>query len=115
MSMTLTATLIAVDLHGQLIPKPTSQQLASASSLHVLAFSSHGDLLIAESEGSFSMETLEEVHEEAVRICQGGADSDSGSEDVNMNAAENINEEDVLKDTLQAKIVKERKWKESLG
>lgn len=37
--------------------------------MHVLAFASHGELLVAESEGSFTMEEWNEIHAVGRRIC----------------------------------------------
>ena len=53
--MTLTAALIAVD-GEKMILDPTSEQLKVAASIHVFAFSSHGDLLVVESEGEYGID-----------------------------------------------------------
>ena len=83
--MTLTATLIAVDA-SKLISDPTAEQLKVASSIHVFAFSSHGDLLVVESEGEFDIEIWGEACQKARLACRGDEEDDSDSEDVSMDS-----------------------------
>ena len=120
MTMTLSAALVAVQPEHRLSSNPSLDEIKSATSLHVLAFSSHGDLLVIESEGDFSLEVWEAVYEKARIVCRGqeGTDEDSEEADVSMN--EDVVEtdfklEDLLKNAVQEKILKERKWRESLG
>lgn len=115
MSMTLTAALIAAKPNNELICNPALDDLKTASSIHVLAFSSHGDLLVVQSEGDFSIETWEEIYEKASQICQKQEDQDDSSEDVEMNSDDNVTLKDVLRDVVQENVTKERKWKESLS
>ncbi len=75
--MTLTATLVAVEPKGTITTDPSPQELRSASSIHVFAFSSLGDLLVVESEGDFSMEIWDEVHGRAFMVCHGKDRDDS--------------------------------------
>lgn len=70
--MTLTATLVAVSSNGTMVNDPSVQQIKLASSIHVLAFSSHGDLLAVESEGDFTIDIWEEVNQRAKLVCHGG-------------------------------------------
>ena len=111
--MTLTAALIAVD--GQkLISDPTAEQLKVAASIHVFAFSSHGDLLVVESEGEFGIETWEEAYQKARLACRGEAENDSDSEDVSMDSDSDTKLEDVLRDAIRQKVAREHKWKQGL-
>lgn len=113
--MTLTATLIAVNPDGTLVPDPSVQQIKLASSIHVLAFSSHGGLLVVESEGELTMDSWEMVYQRAKLICHGEEADGSESEDVSMNSEDVSKLENVLKDALERKIAKEQRWKESVG
>ncbi len=113
--MTLTATLVAVNSNGTLVIDPLMQQIKVASSIHVLAFSSRGSLLVVESEGDFTIDTWEEVHQRAKLICHGEEGDESESEDVSMDSDGVSKLENVLKEAIEAKIAKEQKWKESLG
>lgn len=113
--MTFTATFVAVNLNGTLVVDPSVQQIKLASSIHVLAFSSHGDLLVVESEGNFTIDTWEQVHQKAMLICHGGKGEEIESDDVSMNADDLPKLESVLKDTVERKVAKEQRWKESMG
>ena len=55
---------------GELIIDLTAISVKKAASLHVLAFSSLGDLLVAESEGSFDMNTWDQVDRMAQNHCR---------------------------------------------
>ncbi|KAF4631075.1 hypothetical protein G7Y89_g7055 [Cudoniella acicularis] len=66
LSMTLTSVLLALSTNGphrNIVPNPSLTQFQSADSVHVLAFTSHGELLVAESEGKFTLEDWDEVYE----------------------------------------------------
>ena len=115
LSMTLTSTLIAVDSLGHLLQDPSAKQVHTASSIHVLAFSSHGDLLVVESEGAFSIDTWSEVAKRAKHICQGRSIEDGSKEDVDMDNGRQMNLEDVMRNTVKEKISREQRWKERLG
>lgn len=96
-------------------PDPSPRELRLASSVHVLAFSSQGDLLVVESEGDFSMETWDEVHGRAIVLCHGKGREISDQEDVSMDSEDEVKLEEILKDAVQGKVVKEREWKQALS
>ena len=111
--MTLTATLVAVD--GQnLKSDPSAEELQVASSIHVFAFSSHGDLLVVESEGEFGIETWDEAYQKARLACRGEEEDDSNSEDVSMDSDNDTKLEDVLRNAVRQKVAREQKWKQDL-
>jgi len=78
--MTFSATLLGVTKSGDIISDPSTADAKAASSLHVLAFSSKGHLLLNESEGRFDFDTWESVRERASVTCRGatvsGTDGD---------------------------------------
>ena len=113
LSMTLTAILISVKENGGVAPSPSAQDLEAATSIHVLAFSSHGDLLVVESEGYFTMDTWEKVYAKARLICHGEKEEDSESEDLSMDTEEVTKLEDILKDAVRQKVAAEYRWKQS--
>lgn len=86
-----------------------------ALSVHVLAFSSLGDLLVAESWGDFSIETWESVYEKALVICHGSEEDESDQEDVSMDSKDDVQLNELLREAVQAKVAKEQSWKQSLG
>lgn len=115
LSQTLTSTLIVVDPYGKLVQDPSAKQIHSASSVHVLAFSSHGDLLLVESEGSFGIDAWEEVVEKASYICHGTEAADSDSHHASVDPTGRLSLESVMKNTMQERTAKEQRWRESLG
>ncbi|KAL6715654.1 exosome non-catalytic core subunit rrp46 [Lecanora helva] len=115
LSMTLTSALLAVQPDGEISDSPSSVQLKTASSIHVFAFSSNGDLLIVESEGDFDTEIWEDVYDKASQLCHGSESSDSDSEDIDMDRGTRAKLEDVLRGVVQEKVTKDQRWKEILG
>ncbi|PLB42613.1 putative exosome complex subunit Rrp46 [Aspergillus candidus] len=73
MSMTFSATSLAVTSTGDILREPTAEVASSAASVHVLAFSSKGHLLLNESQGAFDLDTWDNVRERALAICRGTA------------------------------------------
>ena len=113
--MSLTATFVAVDSNGALVMQPSLKETKLASSIHVLAFSSHGDLLVVESEGEFTIDEWDEVLQKARSRCHGGERDESGSADVSMELDDVSELETVLKDTVERKVAKEQRWKKEIG
>lgn len=113
LSQTFTSTLIVVDPHGRLVQDPSAKSIHSASSVHVLAFSSHGDSLLVESEGAFDIDAWEQVVEQAKHICLGGEAADSDSDTASMDATGPLSLQTVMKNTMQERMVKEQRWRNS--
>lgn len=70
--MTMASTLLALTDDGpgkKITQSPTIREIQQAASIHVLAFSSHGDLLVVESEGEFTLDEWDQVFEKAQRVC----------------------------------------------
>lgn len=84
--------------------------------MHALAFSSHSELICAESEGAFNMDQWKAVHERARQLCLSLAAR--GSEDVQMSDAETQNGQASLQDELRYVLEQRRdhenRWKEKL-
>jgi exosome complex component RRP46 len=106
----LTSTIIVVPSSGGIIRDPDPQQLLQAGSIHVLAFSSHGDLLVAESEGEFTMDEWDGVYEAASDQCRGSSDGDE-NDDVHMDTGETGHMEGFVKGILQEKVSRDLRWR----
>lgn len=107
----MTATLLALMDDGKIIQCPTIREIQQATSIHVLAFTSHGDLLVDESEGYYSIDDWDIIFEKAQRIC-------CGAEEVaNMDAMLDEGEEGnggltgFLRSTLEEKVASDLKWR----
>lgn len=76
MRATATSAVAAISFDGgnsQITMDPSPRQADKARSVHVLAFTSHDELLLAESEGDFTMDEWDEVYQTARKICCGSA------------------------------------------
>ena len=114
LSMTLTSTFIALTSDGSsrsIILNPTISQTQNADSLHVLAFTSHGDLLVAESEGALNMDDWDEVckvgHGEC---CNDSSDDDIMQQDGLEEAPGRMST--FVKSTLRSSVAADLHWKQ---
>ncbi|KAG9248330.1 hypothetical protein BJ878DRAFT_433620 [Calycina marina] len=109
LAMTLTSILLAVTPDG-ILRSPTIKEIQGANSVHVLAFSSHGELLVAESDGIFTMDVWDDVHTVARRICcVETSANDSMQEDGLEEKAGGIMT--FVKSVLQEKVNQDLNWK----
>jgi exosome complex component RRP46 len=116
LAMTLTSVFLALDTDGaarKVIQHPTIHQIQTASSIHVLGFTSQGDLLVVESEGNFAMEDWDDVYEAGKTIC---CDDPTNSNDHEM-LEDEVNEKSrgmqmFVKSALQAKVAANLHWKD---
>jgi exosome complex component RRP46 len=72
MKATATATTMALnhqDGSKRTIVDPSPREVETAQSVHVLAFTSHDELLFAESEGDFTVKEWDDVYETARKVC----------------------------------------------
>ncbi|EER24611.1 hypothetical protein CPC735_059810 [Coccidioides posadasii C735 delta SOWgp] len=113
MSMIFTAALVAVTSHNEIVPHPSPKVSKAATSLHVLAFSSKGHLLLNESQGQFNIETWEKVYDLAETICRGGTKVQliKGG-DVSMDDAEMVQSlEQLVRKVVKDKAREDFAWK----
>ncbi|MCJ1386182.1 exosome non-catalytic core subunit rrp46 [Xylographa soralifera] len=110
----ITSTLVVVDSDGSLNHNPSPEEMSAATSLHVVAFSSQGRLLVAESEGSFDMDTWERVTEEASRQCRDSTGTEDGKDDVSMDSGSDATVENFVRALVGNKIATDQQWKEVL-
>jgi exosome complex component RRP46 len=87
--------------------------LAIATSKHVFAFSSEGDMLVNESEGGFSLEEWNRAHDAALLVCVGMVEEDS-DEDMDGVEVEGTGLGSVAKVAVRDCVVEGRRWKEAL-
>lgn len=113
LSTTLTSTFIALTSDGPsrtIIRNPTISQTQSADSVHVLGFTSHGDLLVAESEGTFNMDDWDEVYKVGRGECCNEASDDDGMQQDGLDGAHGRMAM-FVKSALQSKTVEDLHWK----
>jgi exosome complex component RRP46 len=85
---------------------PTIKEINVAKSLHVLSFSSKQELLLAASEGRFTIDEWEVIEEKARIICLGDADTMADDDDEVQKSVQ-----DGLKSTIEEKVRRDERWK----
>lgn len=109
--MTYTATLLGVTKSGDIIRDPSTADAKAAASLHVLAFSSKGHLLLNESQGRFDFETWEHVQQRARAICQGASVPGSDGDVAMGEGADGVPLNNFIRETVEDKIRSDYFWK----
>lgn len=87
-----------------IIRNPTLIQVQEAQSVHVFAFDSFKELLIAESEGDFSMADWEELYRVAENLCCGSHGDDPMQE-------EEQSMQQFIQNALREKVADDLRWK----
>lgn len=124
LSATCTSTILAVGQAKDLIVDPSPAELRRATSVHVLTFSSNGELLLAQSEGEFDWDTWEAVYGDAERICWGsGKDETDAGGDVRMRNGDEVEDHEgesraglggALRDVVREKVLRDLRWREEV-
>ncbi|KAM5475554.1 exosome non-catalytic core subunit rrp46 [Microsporum audouinii] len=110
MAMIFTSCLIAISASDNLVANPSTEQIKSSKSLHVLAFSSKGNLLLNESQGSFNLQQWEDIYHLAERICRGNG-TDHGDRDITIDGEAGNTLEKFIRETVEDKVREEFSWK----
>ena len=111
LSVIFTSILIAGHKDGEfttLTPNPSLIGFESADSVHVLAFTSEGKLLLAESQGTFTLDDWDNILDMARSMCvpEDGAHTNGGVR------IEGTNEDmtSFVRSTLEAKVAQDLHW-----
>ena len=107
---TYTATAFGVTASASLISLQNLNSRTSLTSFHVFTFTAQSDLLLAESEGSFDIETWQKVYAAAEDRCRGK--SIDADDDIVMDQEGNSLQER-LRSTMHNKVEADRRWKYS--
>ena len=111
LAMTMTSVFLALASDGgtrKVVQHPTIEEIQRATSVHVLGFTSKGDLLVVESEGSFSIEDWDEVYEVGKAICCDGITKET--EEMLDDSPEGLHA--FVKSALQEKVQADLHWKD---
>lgn len=109
--MTLSATLLAVTKSGDVVPSPSAAVAKSATSLHVLAFSSKGHLLLNESQGRFDFDTWESIREQAMNICRDTTTAEADGDVAMGEGAEAVRLDSFIRETVEDRLHSDYAWK----
>jgi len=116
LAVTLTSVLLAItsDQNSRsIVRNPSPLQFHNADSVHVLAFTSHSELLVAESVGSFSIEDWGDVYEVGKSLCCDGANA--ADDDVMQDGGLDGKSGDMMmfvKSILKSKVDSDLHWKD---
>ncbi|KAB5536417.1 hypothetical protein GE09DRAFT_326772 [Coniochaeta sp. 2T2.1] len=95
----------------RLVVDPSQRELDTAKSAHVFAFTAHGQLLLAQSQGDFTMAEWEDAHATAKKICC-DATKKEGMEmilDDDKQAGPDLQQ--FLRSTMEAKVAEDLLWR----
>lgn len=109
--MTVTAALICIDEDGAILSNPDTKALRLADSVHVLAFASLGKMILAQSEGNFSINDWEKVHDSARQICLGPDSTQDLGDDVSMTSEQEESLQEKLRNAVDRRVREEQAWK----
>lgn len=111
LTATLTSVVIAAtaeDGSNREIINPTAREIEMSRSLHVFAFTSHGDLILTQSEGEFTMKEWEDILASAQRHC---CPKTSGDVSMGDDEASGADLGTFTRSVLEAKIASDLYWK----
>lgn len=108
----MTSTILAISDDKRTIENPSVEDMRTANSIHVLAFTSHGNLLVNESEGAFSFEDWNSVYDHAQILCCGSGlsvDEDAMQDEDSARPAGDAAQ--LLKSAMKQKVEDDLYWK----
>ncbi|KAF2774201.1 hypothetical protein EJ03DRAFT_322789 [Teratosphaeria nubilosa] len=109
----VSAVLVGMDSSGRISRDPVKADMGKNKSVHAFAFNQHGDMLLNESVGVFSMEEWNSMAEEAEKACVsalGKGSEDYAMEDVGVSLSEPGR--GWLRAELEEMAVEGTRWKE---
>ncbi|KAI1481645.1 hypothetical protein F4774DRAFT_17303 [Daldinia eschscholtzii] len=114
LTATLTSTSLAVVADGQskkVVLNPSPREIETSHSFHVFSFTSHDELILAESEGSFTVKEWDEAFAVAQRQCCPPTNTDDGDTLMDDGSLPGANLKQFIRSTLEGKIASDLHWK----
>lgn len=114
MATTATAAVIAIvsdEDKTRLVVDPSERELDTANSAHVFAFTSDGQLLLAESQGDFSMAGWKDAHATAKKICCEAAKKEGIDMILDDENQAGPDLQRFLRSTMESKVAEDLMWK----
>lgn len=114
MSCTLTACGLAVVSENDapsIIVDPSPHEIQKSDSFHVLAFTSHDDLLLNESEGSFELDTWNLVYQTAQKQCCAAVKSADADVDMEEGSERGADLKNFMRSAVERNIATDLYWK----
>ncbi|RYO97895.1 hypothetical protein DL765_011020 [Monosporascus sp. GIB2] len=95
----------------RIIVEPSAREIEMSQSFHVFAFTSHNDLILAESEGNFSMEEWEGLYNTAYRQCCPPDTTDDSDIHMNDEDPRGADLKRFTRSIMEAKVASDLYWK----
>ncbi|KAI8965999.1 hypothetical protein F5Y11DRAFT_343991 [Daldinia sp. FL1419] len=114
LTATLTSTSLAIVADGQskrVILNPSPREIETSQSFHVFSFTSHDELILAESEGSFTMKEWDDAFALAQRQCCAPTTTGDGDTLMDDGSLPGVNMKQFTRSTLEEKITSDLHWK----
>ncbi len=111
LATTMSSTFLALMDDGKINQHPTIHEIQRALSVHVFAFTPHGELLINESEGNFIIDDWDMVFERAQSICCGAGQAADVDAMLYEGEKGNTGLAGFLRSTLEEKTTSDLKWR----
>ncbi|KAG5974211.1 hypothetical protein E4U55_000070 [Claviceps digitariae] len=106
------ATTLAISAdNNNLVVEPSIEEASKAKSVHVLAFTSSDEVLLAESSGSFSIEEWDKILETGQRICCQDEASGIGAEISEASNVQSASIKSFIRSVLEKKTTADLHWK----
>ncbi|KAI1105261.1 hypothetical protein F4804DRAFT_331507 [Jackrogersella minutella] len=114
LTATLTSTSLAIIADNpskKIVLNPSPREIATSESFHVFSFTSHDELILVESEGSFTIKEWDDVFAAAQRQCcsQGAASDGDALMDDGSPAGSDLKQ--FTRSTLEEKTASDLYWK----
>lgn len=107
-STSVTIALLSNDGSTKIVVDPSPREVSNARALHVLAFTSQDDLLLAESEGAFSLAEWDEVVATARDAC---CQRHNAGLDTIMGKTQSTDMRHFIRSAMEAKVASDFQWK----
>lgn len=114
MTATLTSTSLAIlseDGQPQIVTYPTARQIEQSRSFHVFAFTSQNELILAESEGAFTMKEWDDVYGAAYRQCCTTTNIDDTDTPMDVRLPTDADLKRFIRSTAEQKTTSDLYWK----
>ncbi|KAK3942196.1 hypothetical protein QBC46DRAFT_362848 [Diplogelasinospora grovesii] len=117
MKATATSSAVAVVLQDdgakKMVVDPSPRDIESAQSVHALIFTSHDELLLAESEGDFTVQDWDQAYEVAYNVCCQAEAKKAGTDMMidDDNDASGSDMRHFIRSTMESKVAADLHWK----
>ncbi|KAI1649780.1 uncharacterized protein F4817DRAFT_15262 [Daldinia loculata] len=114
LTATLTSTSLAIVADGQskkVVLNPSPREIETSQSFHVFSFTSHDELILAESEGSFTVKEWDDAFAVAQRQCCPPVTTGDGDTLMDDSSLPGTDLRQFTRSTLEGKIASDLHWK----